>query len=333
MPSRFTQYGGALGAEQALQEMIAQKLAAQKVAFDRAVEMHKLSQGDEGLSLEGGRLTQSQNELGQRQKEYTEAAPMRDAQTGYLRTQTRDLEQKPLYAEQDYQRDLGKIKATGDQQVRAAGVRQTADQGRLVQVEGPDGRPVWKYEREAVNQPVANAPRQPTGADRNTLNFFRRMVEAERNARAVEDKLGGRDLAAQQYAPGWLENWLQSSEGQAYTQAQRMYTEARLRKESGAAIPQSEFDTDRKTNFRIAGDSPELLAQKRRSRLETMRGIGNAAGRGFQEFYGDNQNLDDLLSEFEDKNAPVAMVAPDGRPLSVPPEKVAEMEARGAKRK
>lgn len=179
------------------------------------------------------------------------------------------------------------------------------------QVVGPDGKPAMVVVDRRNNKatPVAmpqgfepNRPARPvTGAERQTLNFFNRMLEAERNARKVEDKLGGGDLAAQQYAPGWMENWLQSPEGQAYTQAQRTYTEARLRKESGAAIPPAEFETDRKTNFRVSGDSKDLLPQKRSSRLVTMRGLGNASGRALQEFYGENATIDDILKEFADQ--------------------------------
>lgn len=169
---------------------------------------------------------------------------------------------------------------------------------RIVQVMGPNGTPIWVRESDAVNKPAANVPRQPTGADRSATGFFNRMLEAERNARQVEDTLSGQDLGAQQYAPGWLQNWLQTDEGQRYQQAQRMFTEARLRKESGAAIPESEFENDRRMNFRIAGDKPESIKQKRAARLQTMRSIANAAGRGLQEYYGEGANVDDLLKEF-----------------------------------
>lgn len=185
--------------------------------------------------------------------------------------------------------------------------------------------PSWLAAPNRTTKPV-------TPAERQTLAYFQRMLQAEKNARAVEDKLGGTDLAAQQYAPGWLENWLQSEEGQQYSQAQRQYTEARLRKESGAAIPPQEFDSDRKTNFRIAGDMPDVLPQKRNSRLQTIRGTGNAAGRAIEEYYGEGVTLDDLLKEFADGGGLVPMVAPDGRKLNVPADKVAEMEAHGAKR-
>jgi len=187
--------------------------------------------------------------------------------------------------------------------------------------------------KEQIKAKYAGA-RPSVGAERQTLNYFNRMLQAEKDARRVEDKLGGSDLAAQQYAPGWLENWIQSEEGQQYTQAQRSYTEARLRKESGAAIPPHEFDSDRKTNFRIAGDKgPDVMKQKRGMRLQTLRGIGNASGRALQEYYGADSSLEGLLKEFADQpSSTVAMRAPDGRRLNVPADKVAELEKAGATR-
>ena len=164
---------------------------------------------------------------------------------------------------------------------------------------------------------AAAAAKPPTGADRNTLNYFRRMLEAERSARAAEDKVStARDLVPSELpmVPEMFENFIATPEGQAYRQAQRMFTEARLRKESGAAIPENEFANDRRMNFRMPADTPETIKQKRRARLETMRGIGNASGRALQEFYGD-QTLDDLLSEFND---PADAVAGAGTPPPAP---------------
>lgn len=223
------------------------------------------------------------------------------------------------------------------ERLAAQAANKPAGEGKLVQIEGPDGVPIWVRESDAVNKRVANAPRQPTGADRNTLNYFNRMLQAERDARGVEDKVGNWDsgLSEAPLMPSMLENWLHTDAGQKYVQAQRSYTEARLRKESGAAIPQNEFDSDRRTNFRSPYDKPDTLKQKRAMRLQTMRGIGNAAGRSLQEYYGEGTTLDSLLKEFEDKpsGGPVSMVAPDGRELAVPADKVAEMEAHGAKRR
>ena len=67
-----------------------------------------------------------------------------------------------------------------------------------------------------------------------------------------------------------------------------------------------------------------------------MRGIGNASGRALGEYYGEGTTLESRLKDFEEQGTaggPVAMIAPDGRPLMVPAEKVAELEAKGAKRR
>lgn len=173
----------------------------------------------------------------------------------------------------------------------------------LVQVMGADGVPVYMPRSQAAGQPAAQAPRAVTGAERQTLAYFNRMLDAERNARAVENDASGWDIGVSNSSmvPGFLENFLKSDAGQKYTQAQRMFTEARLRKESGAAIPENEFANDRRMNFRQPGEKPDSIAQKRRSRLETIRGTGNAAGRALQEYYGKDATLDSLLREFADQ--------------------------------
>jgi hypothetical protein len=142
--------------------------------------------------------------------------------------------------------------------------------------------------------------RPVTGSERKVLGFFQRMLEAERNARSVEGDVSGRDFAAEWLPGSVLENFAKSEAGQKYTQAQRTFTEGRLRKESGAAIPQGEYDTDRDTNFRRPGDTAESVKQKRSSRVKLLRGAANEAGRALQEFYGEDATIDALLSEFNE---------------------------------
>lgn len=144
----------------------------------------------------------------------------------------------------------------------------------------------------------------PTGAEKTALSYFNRMLQAERDARDVETKIGDYEGIVSEWTPGFVENFLQSEAGQKYRQAQRAFTEARLRKESGAAINAGEYDTDRRINFRIAGDQPGMLSQKRNSRLQALRGLGNAAGaRALAEFYGEGATPDSLLAEFVEKAA------------------------------
>jgi hypothetical protein len=61
-------------------------------------------------------------------------------------------------------------------------------------------------------------------------------------------------------------------------QAQRNFINAILRKESGAAINQSEFDNARRQYFPQQGDSPQVLAQKRANRELAIKGLGTMGG-------------------------------------------------------
>ena len=61
-------------------------------------------------------------------------------------------------------------------------------------------------------------------------------------------------------------NYLITDEYQSYDQAKRDFINATLRKESGAAIAQSEFDNADRQYFPTPGDSEQVIAQKRANR-------------------------------------------------------------------
>jgi hypothetical protein len=69
---------------------------------------------------------------------------------------------------------------------------------------------------------------------------------------------------------------------QKYVQAQRDFINAVLRKESGAAISQSEFENARRQYFAMPGDSPEVIEQKRRNRMVEIEGLMQGAGRTYK---------------------------------------------------
>lgn len=157
---------------------------------------------------------------------------------------------------------------------------------RLVQIEGADGKAVWVRESDAVGRPAAQAARAITGQERQTLAFYNRAKEADDLANQVEESIASAGLGSQlqqQYAP----NMLQTQDQQRYRQAQRAFTEARLRKESGAAIPVSEYENDARTYFAQPGDSPEVRAQKRAARMTVLEGLKFSSGRAYEEFYGE----------------------------------------------
>lgn len=163
---------------------------------------------------------------------------------------------------------------------------------RIVQVMGPNGAPIWVRESEAVGKPAAQAARAVTGQERNVLAFYNRAKEASDTITtpgpngSLEEQIAKQSTAGQyrgQYAP----NILQSKEQQSYRQAQRAFTEARLRKESGAAIPVAEYENDAKTYFAQPGDSLQVIEQKRKARQSVLDGLAFSSGKAYEEFYGE----------------------------------------------
>ena len=303
---------GLQGAQQSLQELLASRVAAQKQAqleqqqaLENAQRDRQLTQGDRRMDLdeEVARTPKPQGPVSM-----SPGGALVDPSTGRIITQIPDRPEKPQGP---------MIVSPGAQLVDPATGRVIS---RAPTVAPPSmGDELAEYEAKKQIDAKYTGARPSLGAERNTLNYFNRMLQAEKDARAVEDLVGEKDVAIADIplVPSLAENLLRSESGQKYTQAQRAYTEARLRKESGAAIPESEFTTDRKTNFRTFGDKPDTIKQKRNMRLQTLRGIGNAAGRAFQEYYGDDATLDSILKDFVEAQAAEGQGPAVGEPRTI----------------
>lgn len=147
----------------------------------------------------------------------------------------------------------------------------------LVAVTGPDGRPVLVPRSEAQGRTPASATKPPTAAQQRDARFYRRMEASEQTFDTMEKDVSGMSLKDQmqlEYAP----NVMQSPVGQKLNQAMRAFTEARLRADSGAAVPQHEYDNDRKMYFPQPGDTPETLAQKKQARRVVIESFRESAG-------------------------------------------------------
>lgn len=77
-------------------------------------------------------------------------------------------------------------------------------------------------------------------------------------------------------------NYLTSPEYQKFDQAKRDFVNAVLRRESGAAISQSEFDNAYKQYFPQPGDSKERILEKQRNRQDTIAAIAGGGGPNFK---------------------------------------------------
>lgn len=140
----------------------------------------------------------------------------------------------------------------------------------------------------ADGEPVQG--RESSGQEKASLAFYNRAKEAEDTLTgggddSLEDRIAKSGLM-QQGRLAMAPNFLQSSEQQVYRQAQRAFTEARLRKESGANITASEYANDARTLFAQPGDLPEVVKKKRAARQRVLDGLKVGAGRAVSEYYG-----------------------------------------------
>jgi hypothetical protein len=89
----------------------------------------------------------------------------------------------------------------------------------------------------------------------------------------------------QQNLPAGVANVLVSGERGSSIDAQRAFINALLRRESGAAIAKSEFDSYGREYFPQLGDTPAQIEDKRKHRAEVIAGLAREAGRGYRPGY------------------------------------------------
>lgn len=155
-----------------------------------------------------------------------------------------------------------------------------AMQQRNAQQEAQNRPPAgFRWTNEGNLQPIKGGPQdpsrpmparalRPTGEQNNAAGFYDRMMAANQvigdpaAVGAAQDYIG----KAKANLPFGLGNYLADPNFQRFDQAQRDFVNAVLRKESGAAISESEFENASKQYFPQPGDGPEVLAQKARNR-------------------------------------------------------------------
>jgi len=108
-------------------------------------------------------------------------------------------------------------------------------------------------------------------------------------------------------AQQWMDQpALQSKEIQQYMQASRNLINATLRRESGAVISASEFDTAQKQYLPVPGDTKETLELKRNNRALNRVTFKRGAGHAYQSVEDalagvtdDATDIDDVAFEFK----------------------------------
>src|SRR3990167_818152 len=103
-------------------------------------------------------------------------------------------------------------------------------------------------------------------------------LRAEQSNEIIE-QLGRRFTGIISVGARFLPNIFKSPERQQFEQAQRNFVNAVLRRESGAAIAESEFENARKQYFPQSGDAPAVVKQKTRNRRTVIGTLNLAGGR------------------------------------------------------
>ena len=117
--------------------------------------------------------------------------------------------------------------------------------------------------------------------------------------------------------PFGLGNYAQTPEYQQFLQAEGEWINAFLRRDSGAAIADSERSEARKVYIPVPGDSPEVLQQKASARNAVMGGFADAAGPTYSRPWEANQDKTVTTQE-----APVQQQQQQQEPIDtiLPPE-------------
>jgi hypothetical protein len=157
------------------------------------------------------------------------------------------------------------------------GIRERADVRRTEAQEASQSRLFAQQERlqserlaqQEANNALKQEQKKPTPEEFKTAGFANRVDQAEK----VFMDLQAKGFDASSIASGIerkLPNALRRAASQQQEQAERNFVNAVLRRESGAAISEGEFTNAQIQYFPRAGDTPEVLEQKRQNRLQVM---------------------------------------------------------------
>lgn len=168
-------------------------------------------------------------------------------------------------------------------------------------------QPVTNPDGSMGMKPVPGGPADPNNpknipdTQRTSAIYAHRMLQAER----VLDSLGS---AKNPYVPGTgteaisdipgIGNKMVSDKFQQFSQARDNFINAVLRRESGAAIAPSEYESANKQYFPVPGDSPKVLAQKAANRRLAIEGIKEAAGGAFNLFNAHGAEIPKEASDY-----------------------------------
>lgn len=168
--------------------------------------------------------------------------------------------------------------------------------GTFEQVISPQIDPYKQLQMEKLQQEInnPNAGKPATDAQNSAAAFALRVNQANSILKNLESSIQSYNKVGFETQIRLPSN-LQSSTIQSYNQAARGFINALLRRESGAAIADSEFDRYVKQYIPQPGDSPQVLVQKAADRNAALQGLINSAGSAYGNLTGGGANPSDPL--------------------------------------
>jgi len=169
-----------------------------------------------------------------------------------------------------------------------------AGEQRYVRKGSPEARNLLENGWRVREPAVASETRPPSQAEYLASTYAGRMVQSEEVFERISDDIVGMNVlsfSSQQWADSPT---LQSDTMQAYMQAARNFINALLRRESGAVIADSEFDSAEKQYLPLPNDSADTMRQKAANRQYVTDTMVRSAGAAYEApgslgtFAGDN---------------------------------------------
>jgi hypothetical protein len=153
-------------------------------------------------------------------------------------------------------------------------IRTNVDTGEVSVLPMPDGVNFAKRE-------------QPATQDQTNLGLYaNRLEQSDPLLKGLEHHIATMNPVSFKMQTAVDQPMLQSKEIQSYQQAARNFINSVLRRESGAAISEGEFDSARKQYLPTPGDTPETLAQKAQNRQVVLDNFKRGAGPAYRPIAG-----------------------------------------------
>lgn len=135
-----------------------------------------------------------------------------------------------------------------------------------------------------------------TDTQSTSLGYAQRLNDANSIITELGNKFTG--LSSYISSSSIFPNILKSDDRQRYEQAQRNFVNAVLRKESGAAISPSEFDSAAKQYFPQPGDSQSVISQKTSNRLRAISNLAQSANVPLSTVSGSQQQSNGSYADY-----------------------------------